>query len=264
MDSANKPFLEATGAWCARFADALEPLAGEAVKFELLEPAGGVTWDDGLCCRQRFSLGPDALIWVAAESAVWRSLAGKVLEAAGLEDAGEQEAESTYLELLSQAAGGFANALTARTDREVVCAESSVSDMPDGQIWTPLRILSPVPAELFVACTASVGEFWKSEQSAPSDPGPLPQPDRYGAFDLLLDVELPVSVSFGRANLQIKDVLKLTTGSVVELDRAVTEPVDVVVNNRVIARGEVVVVDGNYGVRIAHIMSRDERLRSLE
>jgi flagellar motor switch protein FliN/FliY len=50
----------------------------------------------------------------------------------------------------------------------------------------------------------------------------------------------------------------------VELDRAVTEPVDVVVNNRVIARGEVVVVDGNYGVRIAHIMSRDERLRSLE
>ena len=264
MDLESKPLLEAVGAWCARFADALEPLAGEPVKFELREPSTGVAWQDALCCRQQFSLASDALIWVAAESAVWRSLAGKVLEAAGLEDAGDEETESTYLELLSQAAGGFANTLTARTDREVVCAESAVSDLPGGQVWIPLQILSPVSADLFVSCAPSVGEFWKSGQPAGADPGPLPQPDRYGAFGLLLDVELPVSVSFGRANLQIKDVLKLTTGSVVELDRAVTEPVDVVVNNRVIARGEVVVVDGNYGVRIAHIMSRDERLRSLE
>jgi flagellar motor switch protein FliN/FliY len=263
MDSDNRPLLEAAGAWCARFAEALEPLAGEPVKFELGQPVAEVAWEDGLCCRQQFSVGGDASIWVAAESEVWRSLATKVLEAAGLEDAGDEEAQGTYLELLSQAAGGFAHTLTVRTEREVVCSESSVSAIPGGQAWIPLRVLSPIVAELFVACSAGMGEFWKSDQAAEGD-FPLPQPDRYGAFDLLLDVELPVSVSFGRANLQIKDVLKLTTGSVVELDRAVTEPVEVVVNNRVIARGEVVVVDGNYGVRIAQIMSRDERLRSLE
>jgi len=68
------------------------------------------------------------------------------------------------------------------------------------------------------------------------------------AIDLLLDVELPVSVSFGRAQLPLKDVIKLTTGSIVELNRAVSEPVDVIVNNCVIARGEVV-VEGNFGVR---------------
>ena len=82
-------------------------------------------------------------------------------------------------------------------------------------------------------------------------------------WELLLEVELPVSVSFGRTQLAIKEAIKLTTGSIVELNRSVSEPVDIIVNNCVIARGEVVVVEGNYGVRIDHIMSPQERLRTL-
>jgi len=62
--------------------------------------------------------------------------------------------------------------------------------------------------------------------------------------------------------MPIKEVLKLTTGSIVELNRTLTEPVEVIINDRVIARGEVVVVDGNYGVRILHIVSRQERFQS--
>jgi flagellar motor switch protein FliN/FliY len=79
-----------------------------------------------------------------------------------------------------------------------------------------------------------------------------------------MEVELPVSVSFGRAELALKDVLKLTSGSIVELNRSVNEPVEVIVNNCVIARGEVVVVEGNYGVRIEEIISPQERLRTLK
>jgi len=82
-------------------------------------------------------------------------------------------------------------------------------------------------------------------------------------LDVLLEVELPVCVSFGRAQLPLRDVLKLTSGSIVELNRTITEPVDVIVNNCVIARGEVVVIEGNYGVRIQQIVSREERLRTL-
>ena len=82
-------------------------------------------------------------------------------------------------------------------------------------------------------------------------------------LELLLDVELPVSISFGRTQLPIKDALKLTTGSIVELNRGVGELVDVVVNNCVIARGEVVVIDGNYGVRVREIMSHQALLRNL-
>jgi flagellar motor switch protein FliN/FliY len=82
-------------------------------------------------------------------------------------------------------------------------------------------------------------------------------------MDLLLDVELPVSVSFGKTEIPMKDVLKLTTGSIVELNRGVNEPVEVLVNHCLIARGEVVVVEGNYGVRIQQIVSRTDRLRSV-
>jgi flagellar motor switch protein FliN/FliY len=82
-------------------------------------------------------------------------------------------------------------------------------------------------------------------------------------MELLLDVDLPVSISFGKAKVPMKDVLKLTTGSIVELDRGINEMVEVMVNHCLIARGEVVVVEGNYGVRIQEIAGRQDRLRSL-
>ena len=82
-------------------------------------------------------------------------------------------------------------------------------------------------------------------------------------LDLLLDVELPVSVSFGRAQIALKDVLKLTTGSILELDRTIAEPVEIIVNNCTIARGEVVVVEGNFGVRVLQVISRQERLKTV-
>lgn len=82
-------------------------------------------------------------------------------------------------------------------------------------------------------------------------------------LDVLLDLEMPVSVSFGSTRLALKDVAKLTTGSIVELNRTLSEPVEIVVNNCAIARGEVVVIEGNFAVRINQVMSKQDRLRSL-
>ncbi len=82
-------------------------------------------------------------------------------------------------------------------------------------------------------------------------------------IDLLLDVELPISVSFGHSEMQLKDVLKLGAGSVIELDKSVNDPVTIVVNHKPIAKGEVVMVDGNYGVRILEVESTADRIRSL-
>jgi flagellar motor switch protein FliN/FliY len=79
-----------------------------------------------------------------------------------------------------------------------------------------------------------------------------------------MEVDLPISVSFGRAQLALRDVLKLNSGSIVELNRTISDPVEIIVNNCVIARGEVVVVEGNYGVRIQQVISREERLRTLK
>jgi flagellar motor switch protein FliN len=82
-------------------------------------------------------------------------------------------------------------------------------------------------------------------------------------IDLLLDVELPIAVSFGEAEMPLKDILKLGVGSVIELDKSLNDPVTVIVNRKPIARGEVVMVDGNYGVRILEVESTADRIRSL-
>lgn len=82
-------------------------------------------------------------------------------------------------------------------------------------------------------------------------------------IDLLLDVELPIVVSFGETTMPLREVLKLGVGSVIELDKTVNDPVTLIVNQKPIATGEVVMVEGNYGVRILEVESTAERIRSL-
>jgi flagellar motor switch protein FliN/FliY len=80
-------------------------------------------------------------------------------------------------------------------------------------------------------------------------------------MDLLFDVTLPVSVELGRTKMTIKEVLATCPGTVIELDRAAGEPVDVLVSGKVIARGEVVVVEEKFGVRISELMNRGEGIK---
>lgn len=83
-------------------------------------------------------------------------------------------------------------------------------------------------------------------------------------IDLLLDVNLPVSIELGRTRMTIADILELGTGSIVELDKLAGEPVDILVNNKPLAKGEVVVLDENFGVRITSLVSPRERLERLK
>ncbi len=86
---------------------------------------------------------------------------------------------------------------------------------------------------------------------------------RDGNLDLLFDVELGVTLRFGSREMLMKDILELSSGSVIELDRQVSEPVDLLVDRRVIAKGEVVIVDGNYGLRITEVASREQKIECL-
>lgn len=82
-------------------------------------------------------------------------------------------------------------------------------------------------------------------------------------IDLILDVPLEISVVLGRTRKNIKDILSLGTGSLIELDKLAEEPVEILVNGKRVAYGEVVVVDENFGVRITSIVSSAERVKSL-
>ena len=83
-------------------------------------------------------------------------------------------------------------------------------------------------------------------------------------INFLLDVPLDVAVELGRAKIAVKDMLQLGPGSVIELDRLIGEPVDLLVNNRLIAKGEVVVFDENFGIRITDISNPEDKVRGLE
>lgn len=84
---------------------------------------------------------------------------------------------------------------------------------------------------------------------------PYPEPGKSEAMnlDLVLDVELNVVLRFGQRQLTLREVLDLTSGSVIELDRQVEEPVELLLEGKVIARGEAVVIDGNYGLRVTEV-----------
>jgi flagellar motor switch protein FliN/FliY len=83
-------------------------------------------------------------------------------------------------------------------------------------------------------------------------------------FDLLLDVPLEVTVEIGRAKVALRDLLQLCPGSVVELAKLAGEPLDVLVNGRPIARGEAVMVNDKFGVRLTDVISPSERLEGLK
>jgi flagellar motor switch protein FliN/FliY len=80
---------------------------------------------------------------------------------------------------------------------------------------------------------------------------------------MLLDVPLDLSVELGRARMSIQDLLNLSPGSVIELDKVAGEPLDFMVNGRLVARGEAVVVNDKFGVRITDIVSPSERIARL-
>jgi flagellar motor switch protein FliN/FliY len=82
-------------------------------------------------------------------------------------------------------------------------------------------------------------------------------------LDLLMDVDMKLTVELGRARLKFREVLNLTAGSVVELAKLTSEPVDILVNGALLASGEVVVVDDHFAIRITKLLNRVERLKRV-
>lgn len=221
---------------------------------------------------------PAARIVVGAPGEAVLRLGESLLAAAGLTGAGPEDLKGAFVEVLQQSLSPLSQAIGARAGREIqfTPALETSSPPPDGLSCAVALSLDGADLPSFrFCCTAELLGLFTRRDPAPGAPPKPPSGEmRAGGadaaggqgsrtFELLLEVEMPVSVSFGRAQIRLKDAIKLTTGSIVELNRSISEPVELVVNNCVVARGEVVVVEGNYGVRISEIISREERLRTL-
>jgi flagellar motor switch protein FliN/FliY len=275
------PHLDALlEAWTREFGQALQMMTGESYRTSQHAPAPAP--DSGLLWwQQEFTVAPGAALAVGADIHVWNEVGTRVLQGAGIELVEQSEARNTWFEIIGQATSGAARAL-GRNGLELECGAGGQIPVPAAGSSFELRTFTPDGVELEVAVHITEPLVAVLSQGAANEATqPAAAPNASGrttaevvhrpatsfaspAMDALLDVELPVSISFGQSALPLKDVLKLTTGSVVELNRQPEEPVDIIVNDHVIARGEVVVVEGNYAVRIHEIVSRRQRLGLCE
>jgi len=269
--------------WIESLAQVLESMTDQRPDLRWAAQSGAATdvmkGNNFLWWEQPFQIDPQASMWIGATQAAWEYAGALTLKAAGLDTVETTEAKNTWFEILGQSLAVVARSIGSLLHREVTtenggerAVDQSLTEWaavtltfstPDAPTDTPplLVALNPKLVALISAPPVEV-----EQPAAVSQPNVIREPvvpAHSRTMDLLLDVDLPVSISFGKALLPMKDVLKLTTGSIVELNRGLNDPVEVLVNHCLIARGEVVVVEGNYGIRIQEIASRSDRLRSL-
>jgi len=259
--------------WARQLTRVLASMTGDSPFVTYAPHSLGDEGIDVLWWEQKFSLGPKALAWAGASERSWEEIGTRMLRSAGVDDGTKEDIRGSYVEIIRQVLSGIAGALSAKVGKEVACEDGREAPPPSPEVLAYNFEINFGDVEFSVLAVLSPDLVQHTEikppPCEPAVPDPAEKPrakstaSKPNSIDLLLDVELPVSISFGRAQLPLKDVIKLTTGSIVELNRAVSEPVDVIVNNCVIARGEVVVVEGNFGVRIKQVISRQERLRTL-
>ena len=177
-------------------------------------------------------------------------------------------------ELFRQFAGAAASSLKGLAEGEVNFKWLGLDPFPGqpavqvGLRWTspgltPLTLVAELGAPLVAALNPAPQSGQKFELPAPIPPPPASAKARDPKLELLMDVELDVTLRFGEREMILHDILDLSAGSVVELNQNVQDPVELLVGKKVIARGEVVVVDGSYGLRVTEIVSPMERIESL-
>ena len=197
---------------------------------------------------------PDLIWWSCALSVdpACKLFAGTNREAVA------EDPQETWQSALSQS---IEHAAKAKFGALVSCQDLGTSEGPP-DVWTrvPVAIVrggrsSP---EMYLALSPDLVTALGGDTPEMIDLVESPaaaRPAGANPLEIIQHVEIPVSVSFGRTHMRLKDLLGLVHGSVVQLDRELGDEVEIRINNCVIARGEVVAVEGNYGVRILKMMS---------
>lgn len=265
--------------WVRSLIDVIQQVGGDAFTCELLigeELTSRLAFPGGTPELVRFTVGSpldgELVFNVSPKDAVRLSaiLMGEPFD----ENAQVQDDHRGALaELFRQVAGIASTALAEKLGTELQVGFAG-SEKPE---WSAafevgFRFTNAAAAGFSLILSLSpelVNSFQGLTDAEPMQYPPAPkapaakEPARGANIDLLMDVDLDVTLRFGERQLLLRDVLDLVPGAVVELDQQIQEPVELLVGRKVVARGEVVVVDGNYGLRVSEIASRLERIESL-
>lgn len=247
-----------------QLADVLAMTSGQAVRALPAVGASAIEWQVPLTLTGAHDM--TLIVGVAADAA--QRIAGVVL--GGGHALGDTDVADALKELIGQAAAAHVNqestGLTIAVGlplRERLTPPSTAwqhdlvmdgDDPPRVAIWMPSATGAAAAAMPPLAASAA-----PLASSAPA----MSAPGAHRNLDVVLDLELPITVRFGETRLTLDALARLGAGSLIDLERAPDDPVDLLVNGRLVARGEVVVVAGCYGVRIREVVSAADRLRSL-
>ncbi|MBM3324478.1 MAG: flagellar motor switch protein FliN, partial [Calditrichaeota bacterium] len=189
-------------------------------------------------------------------------------------------------EMISQILGDYTTALSSQFEKRIAVGEIrtalldiSPSDFSeDNWVWSPFkidlegeRLLLKMTSHTIIHNLIEGPAPKDAEDVQPKEPvsrqardaDARPADSAVRDMELLLDIDLPIVIELGRTSLLIREILKLGPGSIIELDKLSGEPVDVYVNDKKFAEGEVVVIDENFGVRVTEVLRPDERLKAL-
>jgi len=268
-------FAQAFASALGEVAEALD-LGGGAGPLEVhagvAQPDKWAEWTDPLWHSHSWTPGESAGLWIGCPRSVAQALWSHI----GGPGDSPQEALETFREMLNQSSSTVAAEASSRLGATVQAAAAEQASAPESGWAVELHFKAAGGAQT-VAVVGNVGLAAALNPPAAEEPSPVaaPLPSQPGPktpspaetprdpLELIREVYMELAVSFGDTTMPLADVLKLTSGAIVELNRSVSDPVEVLVNGSVIARGDVVVVDGNYGVRITEIVSRRDRVRSM-
>lgn len=228
--------------WLANLASTMETLTGACPRIQPAVPIAAGSLPSELIWWEPDFSDAEPSVWVGVGPSVRRALgfaaSGEVISA----DPGCRGAEQSYQELLQRSWQGVGGALGGGR---------MTTPPQDAQMFrVVIEGLGTAAMELFAACREAPRDTReaKPERSKQARTGT--------ALDCLLETEIPLSVRFGRARMLLQDIVRLSPGSVVDLNRNMDEQVDLMVNGHLLARGDVVSVQGNYALRITAVRER--------
>jgi len=233
-----------TEEWSSKLASSIEMMTerrpeltlGASLPASTLEKAADALW-----FSIPLDLAPDAVFFIGATQENWLRIGKTALMAAGVDEVNEADARGTYLEIVSQTTSSVAQSIALRLGKAVAsqpAVEVKFSELAGlaGVIPIDISLNDPPPAKINLGwsraleqqLSAPVIEDHAEDQVTPAKPNDSaskhPELAKSRTLDVLMEVELPVSVSFGRTELPLREVLKLNSGSIVELNRTISDP----------------------------------------
>jgi flagellar motor switch protein FliN/FliY len=254
------PFLERFLArWANELSRAIESQTGQAPAISHASVPDSRSWEERasnvLWWKQTTEGIDNFAIWIGAEEDCWSALAG-TSKLGG-------EPRQVYFELLKQVNRNLAGAAATGFSKPFRWRDGSMEQTtPALDTLELIEVQITLDGKILPSLLAGVERQAQALEpgASGSEISTLPATSASPMLSRLMDLQLPVTVLLGRAVLPIRDVLKISSGSLIELDRQIDDYVEVMVHGTVVARGEIVSVRGNYGVRIKEIISRQDRI----